>query len=513
MCKHKDKLQVVLDAAIKVEERPGVKSRKVIKAAMHLLRALLTSLVTFRPKESRSVPADQWNDALWRRTHYTSWGHVASLSKVSLEWRGPSEVGVQWAADLQAKYLEEPVTLLKSFLKQESDRRDGAGGTPKAGNSNNSNICSPVAHPDPADDSSSGAQAGAPGMSSSSSSRLAPPEPLVISPQQLTSAPETPTQADGSSGVISAIDATAAVVQIRMVTQGLVYVQRPWKDTEVDEASEVVGNEGDHCSFKAALSGLTQDCTGDLVVLPRPSEGLATHSRQDIAQLMHEMTISVLARRGEDVKLLQALTKAMDAILNGVDVLQKHLNRLRIRYTLIKSQFKEKEGVHKLMPRCMMVARLQHHQMTILMQRQRKMPSNPIINSLLAHMTELSTYHYRSVRVKAQPALISCTRRYQHACARIVPALVAMLEDTSNSGHAYEQKVVGAANLLQTGVISKRILRDWGMLRRFLLALCKSDHLDKVAGVCVCVCLCVCVCVRVCMACYSGIQFRAAPPS
>jgi hypothetical protein len=29
-------------------------------------------------------------------------------------------------------------------------------------------------------------------------------------------------------------------------------------------------------------------------------------------------------------------------------------------------------------------------------------------------------------------------------------------------------------------VLSKRILRDWGMLRRFLIALCKSDHLDKV---------------------------------
>jgi hypothetical protein len=28
--------------------------------------------------------------------------------------------------------------------------------------------------------------------------------------------------------------------------------------------------------------------------------------------------------------------------------------------------------------------------------------------------------------------------------------------------------------------MSKRILRDWAMLRRFLLALCRSDHLDKV---------------------------------
>ena len=95
--------------------------------------------------------------------------------------------------------------------------------------------------------------------------------------------------------------------------------------------------------------------------------------------------------------------------------------------------------------------------------------------------TQLGTYHYRSVRIKAQAALISCTRRYQGAGARLIPALVAMLEDTDNSGHAYEQRVIGAANLLQTGVLSKRILRDWGMLRRFVIALCRSDHLDKVS--------------------------------
>jgi len=34
MCKHKEQIQVLLDAAIKVEERPGVKSRKVISAAI-----------------------------------------------------------------------------------------------------------------------------------------------------------------------------------------------------------------------------------------------------------------------------------------------------------------------------------------------------------------------------------------------------------------------------------------------------------------------------------------------
>ena len=176
----------------------------------------------------------------------------------------------------------------------------------------------------------------------------------------------------------------------------------------------------------------------------------------------------------------QALAKGMDVCLNGVDVLQKHLNRLRIRYSLIKAQFTERDGMQKLLPRSMQIARLQHHRMTMMMQRQRKMCSSPVSTALLSNVTELATYHYRSVRIKAQPALISCTRRYHGACARVVPVLVSILEDKGNSGHAYEQRVVGAANLLQTGALSKRILRDWGMLRRFLLALCRSDHIDKV---------------------------------
>jgi hypothetical protein len=275
----------------------------------------------------------------------------------------------------------------------------------------------------------------------------------VLSPEQLTSTPLTPSSGSVTGGgIITATEATAAVVQVRMVTQGLVYVQAPWDE---DEEGAEGGAEGtadggwDHCSFKAANRHLTEDSIGDLVVLPPPSNGARTPSRREVAQLLHDVTASVLARRGEDVKFLQALTKALDAVLNGVDVLQKHLNRLRIRYTLIKSQFREKDGMQKLMPRCVLVARLQHHHMTMLMQRQRKLRASPIVHTLVSHITELSTYHYRSVRVKAQPALISCTRRYQGACARIIPELVTALEDTSNSGHAYEQRVIGAANLLQ----------------------------------------------------------------
>jgi hypothetical protein len=95
-----------------------------------------------------------------------------------------------------------------------------------------------------------------------------------------------------------------------------------------------------------------------------------------------------------------------------------------------------------MMPRCVMIARLQHHHMSVLMQRQRKLRSIPVVTGLITQISELSTYNYRSVRAKAQPALISCVRRYRGACGRIVPAMLSILEDTSNCGHAYEQRVV-----------------------------------------------------------------------
>ena len=88
-------------------------------------------------------------------------------------------------------------------------------------------------------------------------------------------------------------------------------------------------------------------------------------------------------------------------------------------------------------------------------------------------MNALSACMNCSVRVKAQPALISLTRRYQSACARLVPALVAILEDTSNSGHAYEQSVVGAANLLQTGLCLS--LSPPPLSRSLSLSLCLSE--------------------------------------
>ena len=500
MCRHREKLMVVLDAALLVEERPGVRSRKVSKAAMHLLRVLLNALVSFRPLESRSVPEYLWRDPAWRRAHYRSWGQVIALADLEMQWRGPSREGLQWAADLEARYLVKPMATLKLFLSQDSQRLPcerlrgavgrgaNAAGSPAEGlDSGQKPDAGPSASaPKPSVDVSG---CGDGGEGAQEKSARFPPAPLKIADEILSSSPMAAGSPGGSGGAnVTSMEATAAVVQIRMIMQGLALVQSGWgSDGSGEEEDDAAAAQGageaadlDHCTFKAAHADITADDTPDLVALPVASEGAAA-SRNEIAALLHAATGSVLARRGEDVKLLQALAKALDTCLNGVDVLQKNLNYLRVRYTLIKTQFKERDGVHKLMPRCVQIARVQHHHMTVLMQRQRKERTSPVVTSLLRHMTQLGTYHYRSVRIKAQAALISCTRRYQGAGARLIPALVAMLEDTDNSGHAYEQRVIGAANLLQTGVLSKRILRDWGMLRRFVIALCRSDHLDKVS--------------------------------
>jgi hypothetical protein len=114
-----------------------------------------------------------------------------------------------------------------------------------------------------------------------------PPAPLTIPPEQLTSSLRTPRSTGGSvvGGVsVTATEATAAVVQICMVTQGLVYVQAPWDASEEEEV-EVAAEGVDHSSFKAAFAHLTSDGVPDLVSLPPPSEGTAAApvSRREVA--------------------------------------------------------------------------------------------------------------------------------------------------------------------------------------------------------------------------------------
>ena len=54
-----------------------------------------------------------------------------------------------------------------------------------------------------------------------------------------------------------------------------------------------------------------------------------------------------------------------------------------------------------------------------------------------------------------------------------------LFQDKTSEGPEHDQRVVGATTMLSTGYFQGRILRDWPMMRQFLLSVCQSDHNDK----------------------------------
>ena len=68
----------------------------------------------------------------------------------------------------------------------------------------------------------------------------------------------------GRGGVTTAAEATSAVVQIRMISQGLASVVKRWDEADVEE--DVVGKGVDHCSFKAKLRAVTDDAAPGVCV-------------------------------------------------------------------------------------------------------------------------------------------------------------------------------------------------------------------------------------------------------
>ena len=112
---YKEQIMSAVDLSLKVEERAGVLSLQVFKAANKLVRALLHSLVTCRPKECRSVPPTTWNDPEWKKRHYESWGHVIDMASADITWHTPSEAGLHWAANLAARYIRSPLAVLERY--------------------------------------------------------------------------------------------------------------------------------------------------------------------------------------------------------------------------------------------------------------------------------------------------------------------------------------------------------------------------------------------------------------
>jgi hypothetical protein len=112
---YKEQIMSAIDLSLKVEERAGVLSLQVFKAANKFVRALIHSLVTCRPKEYRSVPPKTWNDPEWKKRHYESWGHVIDMASADITWHTPSEAGLHWAANLAARYIRSPLAVLERY--------------------------------------------------------------------------------------------------------------------------------------------------------------------------------------------------------------------------------------------------------------------------------------------------------------------------------------------------------------------------------------------------------------
>ena len=110
---------------------------------------------------------------------------------------------------------------------------------------------------------------------------------------------------------------------------------------------------------------------------------------------------------------------------------------------------------------------------------QRKAASSPLLDKMIGQIGQLSTYPYSGVRARGQLALLSCCRRYQGAVASALPRLIGILGDSDTAAPGHDQRVIGAAVLLQTRYFQCRILRDWSITRRFLLTLCQADYSDK----------------------------------
>eukprot|EP00960_Hanusia_phi_P076941 768630-Hanusia_phi.AAC.5 len=110
-----DKVVAAVDLVLKYEERPGVISLQVFKAANKLVRSLIHSLITCRPKEYRSVDPKLWNNPGWKNLHYEHWGNVIDLSAANVSWNVPSPEGLQWAADLAAKYINSSAQVLRRY--------------------------------------------------------------------------------------------------------------------------------------------------------------------------------------------------------------------------------------------------------------------------------------------------------------------------------------------------------------------------------------------------------------
>ncbi len=473
---YKDKIHAVIDLALKVEERSGVTSLLVFKMVNKFVRSLMHSLVTCRLKEYKSVPPSKWNDKSWQQTHYKSWGSVVEMNdETDFQWRTPSKEGLQWAADLACRYMQEPIACLRLYLTSQDDTSNGV-----------------AAH---ADGEQQLLQQRKRKAASRDDTKVSNAEWKGNFKRRLAGLRAANT---GSS----IVDIRNMVLQLRFVLEGIAASLPYWShegrtgnnssngstaDTSTHNGSGQNGNvrsnrpragREEYADGTYELPAASTDACEGLNCI---NAGGKLLQRDEIAQLLAELVTFTLEHRSEDMQLLKALGRCVDVCMNGVDILERQAQRMQLRYSIMKARNREtaKDGMGKALPRYMLAAKLYHQYLTRVMMRGRKSATSPLIATLVAHVHELSTYAYSGVRSQGSLALLSVCRRYEGACAFSLPRLVELIQDQDSEAPGHDQRVVGATTLLQTQFFQSRIIRDWVMMRRFLLSVCQSDHNDK----------------------------------
>ena len=530
---YKDKIMALVDLALVVEERPGVVSLQVFKAANKLVRALLHSLVTCRPKEHRSLSPSTWNDPEWQKKHYVSWGHVIDISQAEISWHIPSEEGLKWAAHLAARYIRKPLALLQGYTNSTShaldvgeprfaqalgahktdsdsvDKMDADGGgsgrktlgpqspctsSPSAGGRAPVNNDSMVVDGD-------GGNAQPVKGSSSRSSTISGKRPIDLEVHVADRSCDPPLPRSSAirrkTGGASATEARFAVLQLRYVLEGMVAAMPGW-DSHDDAATLAADGAGDQddqgvedddgMPGEEVYSSGTYELPLSSIDLPQVLNGSKCGERgacdllpSRIAPIIRDLVQIALKQHSQDSKMLKALSKCLDVCMNGVDTLQKYARRLRLRYTIMKARNRESaaDGNRKLLPRYMLVVKVHHQYLSRVMLRLRKLHSTPLISSMLPCVNALSVNEHSGVRSRGQLALLSFCRRYKGSCASALPKLISILADKDVEAPGHEQRICGACVLLQTRYFQNRILRDWRMVEHFLVTLCNSHHNDK----------------------------------
>ena len=313
---YREEMTALIDHGLRVEERPGARSITVHKSVTKLIRSLCHSLVTCRPVETRSVPEEVWNDPAWRNTHYTSWGKVMYMKDVRLKWREPSDEGLKWAADLTKRYSTGPIIGLRLWLARETAlNHENCGEAPDMG-------------PSPKIGAKRKAVGGARGRAKKKAVQS------LVASEEIAK--------DQGAGTMA--DVKNLVKQLRSVLEGIASVLPGWvnlvdKRKSDENRGKMPGGEeysNGACKLPPASAAA---CRG----LPGGGTGGGI-SRDEIGQLLHDVTAWCLKERSEDTQMLKALGKCVDVCMNGADILQKRARRMRLRYSIMKARNCEPAG-------------------------------------------------------------------------------------------------------------------------------------------------------------------------